>query len=403
MLGVAQNAQRAGWATAPTPPSGNWADWTTADVGTVRLVTSMAATPRSVEPVGLVANASYFALTSDGSSPYYLNNKKKWVKSGSSLTLDSETSVSSTFAMNFTGSNLVELPGYQKAILYNGANEYLIADISGGAVTFSTGTPSTTSGATTLSNYTIGFQPGDETKIIAYDEDGDTNYFTFTNSTNTLAWVRSGTKPSNAKSVVGFYTEDTDTTKKFALLYYDTSTLGWKLRHYSADLASYSDVTLNATPDPAGTINKYCNFLQKLNSCMAVADNDTVLPAFNVSYDGATFTQNSTTNLTIPSATYTRVRSIQEIHYIADNVWAASVQFENPSDTTQRETYLYMLHVNSGTTVELGYIRANNPGADSSNVRGGVAIAADYSSFAFFCTELVGSVEQISASLILRP
>jgi hypothetical protein len=405
MLGVAQNAQRAGWKTAgsPPPPSGSWSDWTTSNVGSLRVQSSFAATPRSVEPVGLVATNKYFTLTSDGSSPFYLNAEQQWLNSSNTLTLNSNSSLTTTFPMNFTASNLVELPGYQKAILYDGSTGYLVASIAGGDVSFSTGTPSTASGATTLSNYSITFKYGDESKIIAYDEDGDTNYFTFDNSTSTMTWVRSGTKPSNAKACVGFYTQDTDTTIKFALIYYDTSTLEWKVRHYAADLASYSDTTLNATPDPAGTINKYCNFLQKLNSCMLVADNNSVLPAFNVTYNGSSFTQNSTTNLTIPSATYTQVRSIQEIHYIDDDVWAVTVQFENPSDTTQRETYLYMLYANSGTVVELGYIRGNNMGADSSNVRGGVAIASDYNSFVFFCVEVVSSIEQISASLILRP
>jgi hypothetical protein len=381
----------------------SWDDWTTSDIGTTQLFTTKSA--RSIEPVGYISNNTFYVLTSNPVTPFYYNNKMKYTRSGTTLSLTSETSVTTTFTMNFTGSNVLELVGFGKVLMVDGGANYLVGDISSGDVTIATGTPSTISGHTGLSNYSITHHPDDEGKLIAYDDDGDTNYYTFDNSTDTMTWVRSGTKPTSANRVMGFYTQDTDLTYKFALMYYHTTNLDWRIRHYAKDLSSYTDVTLNATPDPTGSVAKFGNLLQKLNTCLVVmGDVSTSAPAWSVTYNGSSFTQNTTGALSIPG-TYTQIRTIMDVHFVQDNTWAVIVQWQNPDNTLQRPTYVHMVKVDSstGAVTELGKIELTSAGANASNVRGGIALSSDKSSLIAVAEEENSGTFSVSASLILKP
>ncbi len=381
----------------------SWDTWTTSNIGTTQLYTTK--TARSFEPVGYISDSTYYVLTSNIGTPFYYDNKMKYTRSGTTLSLTSQTAVSTTFSMNFTGSNLLELAGLDKVLMFNGGGQYLIGEIGAGDVTIPTGTPTNITGATGLTNYSITHHPDDESKIIGYDDDGDTNYYTFDNSTNTITWVRSGTKPTSANRVMGFYTQDTDTTYKFALLYYSTSNLDWRIRHYSKDLSSYSDVTLNATPDPTGGVAKYGNLLQKLNTCLVVmGDVSNSAPAWSVTYNGSSFTQNTTGALSIPS-TYTQIRTIMDVHFIEDNTWAVIVQWQNPSVTTQRPTYVHMVTVDAstGAVTELGKIQMTSAGENSSNVKGGIALSSDKSSLIAVAEDNTSGTFSVSASLLLKP
>lgn len=381
----------------------SWDTWTTSDIGTTQLFTTKSV--RSIEPVGYISDSTYYVLTSAAGTPFYYDNKMKYTRSGATLSLTSETAVSTTFTMNFTNSNVLELVGFGKLVMFNGSSNYLIGDISSGDVTISTGTPTTLTGSTALSNFALTHHPNDETKLIAYDDDGDTNYYTFDDSTDAVTWVRSGTKPSNANRTMGFYTQDTDTTYKFALLYYHTTNLDWRIRHYSIDLSSYSDVTLNATPDPTGSISKFGNPLQKLNAClMSSQDANNSAPIWSVTYNGSSFTQNTTGALSIPT-TYTQIRTIMDVHFIEDNTWAMIVQWQNPSNTLQRPTYVHMVTVDAstGAVTELGKIQITSAGANSSNAKGGIALSSDKTSLIAIAEDEASGTLSVSASLLLKP
>lgn len=363
-----------------TQPSASWNDWTTADVGVAQQVFNPSiGDSRDIAQSGLVsANAvvNYFAT---GASPFYMTNIQTIsIDSVGNLSF-SGNAVSTTQPLNFTSVATADLEGVAKVIVSNTTTAYIVGDITGGSVEFPSLANASIANATTMSNYNIFGNPDDNTDTVWWDETGDTNYITLDTSTDVLTWVRSGTAPANAKAGCGFWTLSGG-TRKFAFLYYSTTNTDWRLRHYAEDLSSFSDVTLNATPDPAGTANKYHTWRQKDNVALHIVDDNATLPCFVVKYDGTNFTQYTSQNLSVPTGVTTQVRSVSCIYHIQDDTWAAIIEWENPLNTTQRLAYVYMLRVESdGSVTELGKLAlAAAVSASSTNVKGGVGLTTDY-------------------------
>ena len=316
-----------------------WANWTTANATTVIRTAADTGyiTPRGIEGINFASNDNFFVVYSDGGTPFYIDGNHKYTRSDNTVSFDSRNLSATSQALNFTNGNNISLPSFSKALLMDSANTALVCTYTSTALTIpATGPTTTWSNIVNTGDYATMVHPNDDSIIIQYDLDGDIQLLSFNNGTDVVSVTTTTTaqsnKVTNANNGYGFWTL-TGSTYKFAYVYWDTSATSWKIRHYAADLTSYTDSTLNATPAFSNTTRLFANHLQPVNKCLCVV-RDTAnnkMPSFVISWDGTSFTQNSTATITAPDATYLDPQFIQGINYLDQDVWAVHTIWNDES------------------------------------------------------------------------
>ena len=381
--------------TGPTELT-NWNDWDEDNIGTTKLRSPDIA-HRDFRTLDSFVDNEFFVIGALDSnrSTYKIY---KYTISDNTISYDSETTISRTSEdISFTNCQTINLPLYDKALFFN-SNTYYVLTYSSGSISMS----AKKTGSTSIGNSGVTQSPIDVNKFIRFGDTGICQLVTFANSTDTCTFGTATAAISNAKSGTGFWTKDTNGTYKFAYLYFDTSALSWKIKHFSNDLSSSTTITLNSASNPAGNMAKFHNNLHKINQALMVVDDNTNMPCFSVSYDGSNFTMSDIINLTMPSATYNYVRAINGIRYLGNDVWAVSAHTHNQPTETARQDFCGLIKASSNTPVLLDWIEVTNPGLNA-NVRGGLALCNN-GSILINVTDSVGITagNNINLNLIYR-
>jgi hypothetical protein len=366
-------------ASSPT-----WANWTTANATTVIRTAADTGytTPRGIEGINFASNDNFFVVYSDPGTPFYIDGNHKYTRSNNTVSFDSRNLSATSQALNFTNGNNISLPSFSKALLMDSANSALVCTYTSSSLTIpATGSTTTWSSIVNAGDHATMVHPTDDSIIIQYDLDGDIQLLSFNNGTDAVSVTTTTTaqsnKVTNANNGHGFWTL-TGSTYKFAYVYWHTSTTSWKVRHYAADLTSYTDS--NATPAFSNTTRLFANHLQPVNKCLCVV-RDTAnnqMPSFVISWNGTSFTQNSTATITAPDATYLDPQFIQGINYLDQDVWAVHTIWNDESADAYNRNFIGIFKAdNSNNVSNLGWIQMNANSTSVGAGRSSIAISAN--------------------------
>lgn len=375
-----------GVVTAAAAAAASWQNWTGSDVtAAIRTVADTGMTnPRSIEGVNFASNDNFFVVYSDIASPFYIEGSHKYSRSNDTVAFDSRTTVATTMPHNFTNSNRLTLPSFDKVLLFNAGSSALVATYTSSALTIpATAATTSWSSIVTGSDYTAMRHPTDDTIIMMLDLVGNIQLLSFDDGTDAITVTTNTTTQSNKVSGGnnghGFWTE-TAGVYKFAFVYWDNSATSWKVRHYAADLASYTDTTLNATPAFNNSNRLFADHLQPVNKCLCVVKDNTnnVLPCFVVSWNGTNFTQNSTGNIAAPDATYVDPRFIKGIAFLDDDVWAVMMNWNDEGGDAFLKQYVGIFKADGSNNVtNLGWLQLNADSTGAGDARMSIAISAN--------------------------
>jgi hypothetical protein len=389
----------------------SWANWTTSNKDTTLYVTASASPSyvvgRGTEPILLASNDKFWFLYSNPGTPFYYEGYHTFTRSANTLSHDGRTTASSTVSINFTNANTITLESYGKFIVLNGATTYSVGTYTSSSISPATTPVTGLANIVAASDFQNHVHPNDDSQFIQCDLDGDIQLINFDNSTNTLSIATTTTaqsnKVTNAVNGSGFWTL-TGSTYKFAFLYWDTSATTWKIRHYAADLTSYTDTTLNSTPNFPSTVRNFHNYRHPTNKILMVVRDTTNFnfKAFVVSWDGSNFTQNSTATIDpLDTVTYKSPNWMTGIYYLDDGVWAVNTLQNDTAGDAFVKHAVGMFYADPGNSVSnLGWIQVNqNSTASDGHVRGGVALSPNKDYAVIFGDDTTNG---ISATLIYR-
>lgn len=388
----------------------SWADWSDSNMDTLNAnaADSGYTAGRGYEPLSFISDDKFFCLYSNPGTPFYYDGYHTYSRSGNTISFDGRTETTSTITMNFTNVQNTVLDSFNKFIIWTGG-PYTVGTYTSSGISMPTTYTSDTTGAityiTAVSDTQYHPHPTDQTKIMASDLDGDIMLLTFNNSTDAIVKTTDTTiqanKVSNASNGVGFWTE-TSGTYKYAFLYWDSSATSWKIRHYAADLASYTDHTLNNTPNLPTNIRAFLNYRQPVNKCLMFMRDSTNnnMPSFVVSWNGSSFTQHSTTTITTSDSTYVDPNWDAGVYYLDDNVWAChTLMNDEGGDAYSRQVFFIIKADESNTVSKLGEVPLNAGNSGGGNAKGGVSLSPS-KDYAVIWGE--STVDGITARLIYR-
>jgi hypothetical protein len=339
----------------------SWANWTTSNKATTLYVTSSESPSyklgRATEPILLASNDYFWFLYADPVTPFYYQGYHTFSRSANTLSHDGRTTASSTVQMGFTNVNTITLQSYGKFLVLNNATTYTVGTFTSSSI--SPGTTPVTGLANIVANsdFQTHVHPNDDSQFIQCDLDGDIQLLSFNNSTDTLSVTTTTTaqsnKVTNAVNGSGFWTL-TGSTYKFAFLYWDTSATTWKIRHYAADLTSYTDTTLNNTPNFPSNTRNFHNYRQPTNKILMVLRDTTNFnyKAFVVNWNGSSFTQHSTYTIDpLDTVTYKNPIWMTGIYYLDDDVWAVNTLQDDTAGDAIVKHAVGIFHADSGNIV----------------------------------------------------
>lgn len=362
----------------------SWQDWSTSKMGSLleNDADTSYITSRGLEGISFVSDDKFYALYSNPSTPFSYEGYHAYSRSGTTLTFDGRTEVTgANWGVNYTNAQNFTLESFNKFVMMSGSTQYIVCTYSNGNISVPTSYTGTITSITSAADSQYHVHPADDTKIIQHDIDGDMQLLAFNNSTNTLSVTTNttiqGNKVSTATNAYGFWTL-TSGTYKFALVYWDTTNTTWKVRHYAADLTSYTDTTLNNTPAFSNTQRSFGNFRQPINKALCVVRDTTnnVMPSFIVSWNGSSFTQNATTNITTSDSTYVDPSWMSGVYYLEDGVWAVNTLMNDEGGDAYLDHKTFILNADGSNNVgKLGEIKMNLANTNSNgHVRTGISL-----------------------------
>jgi hypothetical protein len=377
-------------ATLPsyTPPA-SWGDWasTTGTLISQPTVPSAYGGHRDLMLFNFGDDSSVYVMGGTNASSFYDYKIYRWTLSNGTLTYQDRTDWTASYRQVFTRCNVIDLPEYNKAININD-HEYtvLTQNTSTKAVTVGTD-KSWNASAQTPTTTQCFVNPDDSTEIVIAENDGVLYFLSFANSTDTLSTTTKTNLSGSLSNGQGFIIDEGG-TKKFAYGYLDGS--NWKVYKVNFDGTSGSTTDLG-TGGPTLVCYAYKKFEDAAsNQCVWAFDNDsTNIPIMAIVWNGSSFTQGSTTNLTI-DATDSAGDGINNTRTGHGSTWTRennyhfiSVHMDSSGSAPRQEKFaLIEVNASTGATTQIGnWIDASTISEQASNVRVGSRATSDAAYF----------------------